>query len=138
MIQWGVVTHIWGNESGGGNNQDITKPTAPENWFPREFSVAIDVPDLSWKIKIREIHVIGHEVWVIAETQREAVIAGQMISRISDQLTLKAPDFPVKYFILGKTWHWSNQEPYTFLRSRGEIAEPLNRGIQIYPVVIKP
>jgi len=42
-------------------------------------------------------------------------MVAQVISTVQASLKLDAPELPMKYFIIGKTWDWKNAEPYTFI-----------------------
>jgi hypothetical protein len=97
----------------------------------REIQVKVKVPDAAWGIAIDAVYRVGGELWVVATLSRPAdAMAAQVISTISDRISVSAPDLPLKYFVLGRTWRWKGEEPYTFLGSRDEIEEAL-RGAEV-------
>jgi phage gp16-like protein len=56
----------------------------------------------------------------------------QMISTVQASLTIAAPDLPVKNFIVGKTWNWKNEEPYTFIEGLKQIHDEIQSGKLLY------
>ena len=100
----------------------------------RTITVSITVPDTGWRVKVSEVYQVGDELWAIAVLSRDpAVIAAQMISTASDTVSVTAPDLPVKVYLLGKSWRWPNDEPYTFLASLEEIVSSLRGAKKLYP-----
>ena len=92
-------------------------------------TVTLTVPDTSWNISINEVYRVESELWVISTVFHEPDMMGaQVISAISDSVTVNAPDLPVKIFIIGKTWNWENDEPYTFISNLREIEKKLESG----------
>jgi len=74
------------------------------------------VPDTTWVVAIEEIHNIENEIWIIAVvSQNPDVMCAQVIATVQDSLKLAIPDLPLKYFVLGKTRNWENEESYTFI-----------------------
>ena len=99
----------------------------------KEITVALTVPDTSWNISINEVYKVDSELWVISTVfHKPGMIGAQVISTISDSVTIKVPDLPVKIFIIGKTWNWENDEPHTFIKDLKEIEKKLESGKLIY------
>jgi len=98
----------------------------------REFSVEMMVPDMGWKIEIREICRVGDELWVISILEREPGMAAQMMATVSDSVRVFAPDLPTKVFVSGKTWEWENTESYVFVENLDEVKEKLKKGERIF------
>ncbi|ETW99238.1 MAG: hypothetical protein ETSY1_15780 [Candidatus Entotheonella factor] len=94
----------------------------------QEITVSVMVPDLGWRVSIREVFVVGRELWVISALSRGEGMAGQMMTTVTDGVSLAAPPLPIKHFIVGKTWGWENTEPYTFLSDTHAIASRLRQG----------
>ena len=94
--------------------------------------VKLTVPDRAWKISIEEVYRVKDEIWVISLLERSPMMAAQVISTVTDKVSLTAPDLPEKHFILGKTWNWENKEPYTFLKDRKEIETQLKTASLLY------
>ncbi len=38
----------------------------------------------------------------------------------------------MKYFIIGKTWDWKNEEPYTFINDMKQIEKKVKAGQLLY------
>lgn len=99
----------------------------------RDVSVKITVPDMGWKISIEEVYRVGDEILVIAALSRKPGMAAQMITAISDTVTLAAdPSLPVQSFVTGKTWNWDGDESCVFINSKNEIRDKLKGGTQLY------
>lgn len=99
----------------------------------KEITVKLTVPDTTWKIAIDEVYIVEKELWVISRvSQNPDMMGAQVISHIQDSIKLIVPDLLVKHFILGKSWQWENEEPYTFIQDIGQIETSLKSGKQIY------
>ena len=84
----------------------------------KEITVRLTVPDVAWAIAIDEVHRVGNELWIISTVSRKPDLMGaQVISTVQASLKLVAPDLPMRYFVIGKTWNWKNEEPYTFIEN---------------------
>ena len=99
----------------------------------KEITVKLTVPDTAWTIAIDEVHRVGNELWVISTvSQNPDLMGAQVISTVQASLRLEAPDLPMKYFIIGKTWNWKNDEPYTFINDLSQIEKDLKSGKLLY------
>ena len=99
----------------------------------REIMVKLTVPDAAWTIVIDEVHKVGNELWVISTVSRNPDMMGtQVISTVQASLKMAAPDLPTKYFVIGKTWNWKNEEPYIFIKNLKQIEEELKSGKLLY------
>ena len=95
----------------------------------KEITVKLTVPDAAWAIAIDEVHSVGNELWIISTVSRNPDLMGaQVISTVQASLKLAAPDLPMRYFVIGKTWHWKNEEPYTFIENLKQIEKALKSG----------
>lgn len=81
----------------------------------QEVEVSLQVPDLGWAVRIERVYRLEDELRVFSRLSRSEGMAGQAISTVSDSVPIKAPDLPVRHYIIGKTWNWENDEPYVFL-----------------------
>ena len=100
----------------------------------KEITVRLTVPDAAWAIAIDQVHRVGSEIWIIATVSRNPDLMGaQVISTVQASLKLAAPDLPLRYFVIGKTWNWKNEEPYTFIQNLKQIEKALNSGTLLYP-----
>jgi hypothetical protein len=99
----------------------------------KEITAQLTVPDATWSIAIDAVYEVGDELWVVSIVSQNPDMAGaQVISTVQASLTIAARDLPVEHFIIGKTWHWENAEPYTFIEDPGELVEGLKDVKLIY------
>lgn len=99
----------------------------------KEITVELTVPDAAWEITIDEVHRVGDALWVISTVSRDPDLMGaQVISTVRASLRLEAPDLPTKHFVIGKSWDWQNQEPYTFLSDTEPIEDDLKHAEVFY------
>lgn len=99
----------------------------------KEITVTLTVPDAAYTIAIEEVHKVKNEIWVISKVSRDPNIMGaQVISTIGDTVKASAPDLPMKHFVIGKTWGWKNEEPYTFTKNLKDIEKDLKSGTLAY------
>ena len=99
----------------------------------KEITVKLTVPDAAWTLTISEVHMVGNELWVISTvSQNPDLMGAQVISTVQASLRLEAPDLPMKYFIIGKTWNCKNEEPYTFIKDLNQIEKELKSGKLLY------
>ncbi|MDH3358058.1 MAG: META domain-containing protein [Desulfobacteraceae bacterium] len=100
----------------------------------KEITVKLTVPDTTWKIAIDQVFIVKNELWVISRvSQNPDIMGAQVISHIQDSIRLTVPDLPVKYFVIGKTWDWENEEPYTFIKELKQIETELKSGTRLFP-----
>ena len=99
----------------------------------KEITVELAVPDTTWVVAIHEVYEVGDELYVISIVSQDSNVMGaQVVSTVQDSLKLAAPDLPVKFFVIGKTWNWENEEPYTFIENLKPIQKELKSGKLIY------
>lgn len=85
-------------------------------------TVTVKVPDGAWKLEIAEVYATSNEVIVVSQLSRPEDMMGiQVISEASQSIKVKLPALPVKYYIVGKTWGWKNDEGYEFVKERKEV-----------------
>lgn len=98
-----------------------------------EITVKLTVPDAAWVISIDEIRKVNNEIWVISKVSRNPDVMGaQVISTIEASAVIDAIDLHVRHFIIGKTWDWENEEPYTFIKSIEKLESKLKYGELLY------
>lgn len=99
----------------------------------KEITVTLTVPDTAWTLAIEAVYHVENELWVIARVSRDPDLMGaQVITTVQASLRLAAPDLPVKYFVIGKTWNWENTEPYTFIKDLKQLERKLQSGTLLY------
>jgi hypothetical protein len=98
-----------------------------------EITVALTVPDTAWVISIDEVRKVNNEIWVISKVSKNPDVMGaQVISTIEASAVIDPVDLPVRHFIIGKTWDWENEEPYTFIKSIEKLESNLKDSELLY------
>ena len=86
-------------------------------------SVQVTVPDGGWKIRIVQVYQTSTHLLAVSKLERSPGPAIQVISQVKDSVKIKATKLPVRHFVLGKTWNWTNKEPYAFLSDPKELSK---------------
>lgn len=94
----------------------------------------IDAPDASWKLNIESIYRAEDRLVAISRLSREEGMAAQVISAVSDTVTIADGhgDKPVEHYVLGKTWNWGDKSTYTAVESLDEMAGQLQDAELLY------
>ena len=98
----------------------------------RTITVSLLSPSSGWSISIDEVYKVDKELWVIASLSNHPGPGLQVITTVQDSIEITAEDFPLKHFVLGKTWNWENKEDMTFIKDRKDIADDLAKGKRLY------
>ncbi len=101
-------------------------------------SVQLTVPDGGWKIRIDRVYQTPTHLLAVSKLERNPGLAIQVISQAKDSVKVKAPKLPVRHFVLGKTWNWPNQEPYSFLSDPEELTKPIAGAKLVFQAKAKP
>lgn len=80
---------------------DVDMPNDKEK-NERTLMVEAEVTDKEHTIEIQEIRASGKKLYVIAELESTDQSLGDKKMRVSDQVSLNAPDLEVKYYIVGE------------------------------------
>ena len=86
-------------------------------------SVQLGVPDGGWKIRIVQVYQTSTHLLAVSKLERSPGPAIQVISQVKDSVKVKAPKLPVRHYVLGKTWNWTNNLPYAFLSDPKELTK---------------
>ena len=88
-------------------------------------SVQLGVPDGGWKIRIDQVYQTPTHLLAVSKLERSPGPAIQVISQVKDTVKVKAPELPVRHYVLGKTWNWTNKEAYAFLSGPKELSKEI-------------
>lgn len=88
-------------------------------------SVQLGVPDGGWKIRIVQVYQTSTHLLAVSKLERSSGPAIQVISQVKDSVKVRAPKLPVRHFIFGKTWNWTNKEAYAFLSGPKELSKEI-------------
>jgi len=102
-----------------GKKIDFVRDQQASHVTTTQVSVQLKVPSTAWSIRITDVYEFEREVWVAARLSSGGVGA-DVISTVSDSVTIPETTKDVKYFILGRTWNWDNSEPYEFVQANDE------------------
>jgi len=86
-------------------------------------SVQLGVPDGGWEIRIVQVYQTSTHLLAVSKLERSPGPAIQVISQVKDSVKVKAPKLPVRHYVLGKTWNWTNNLPYAFLSDPKELTK---------------
>jgi hypothetical protein len=101
-------------------------------------SVQVTVPDGGWKIRIVKVYQTSTHLLAVSELERSQGLAIQVISQVKDSVKIKATKLPVRHFVLGKTWNWTNKEPYAFLSDPKELSKKVAGAKLVFQAKAKP
>jgi hypothetical protein len=113
------------------------------NWVHAQestVSVQLGVPDGGWKIRIVQVYQTSTHLLAVSKLERSPGPAIQVISQAKDSVKVKAPKLPVRHFVLGKTWNWSNGKPesYAFLSDPKELPKKVAGAKLIFQAKANP
>ena len=113
------------------------------NWLHAQdstVSVQLGVPDGGWKIRIEQVYQTPTHLLAVSKLERSPGLAIQVISQVKDSVKVKTPKLPVRHYVLGKTWNWSNGKPesYAFLSDPKEITKKVAGAKLVFQAKAKP
>lgn len=115
----------------------VAKPTDESGTVEmtkQDLTIKLAAPSPAWSVKISEVWVVGEEIWVLADLSKKDGMAAQVITEISDSVSVEAPDIGVVYYVIGQTGGWSPNTPgVKLILNKDQISEGLNKGFQIWP-----
>jgi len=101
-------------------------------------SVQLGVPDGGWKIRIVQVYQTSTHLLAVSKLERSPGPAIQVISQVKDSVKVKAPKLPVRHYVLGKTWNWTNNLPYAFLSDPKELTKKVAGAKLVFQAKAKP
>ena len=101
-------------------------------------SVQLTVPDGGWKIRIDQVYQTPTHLLAVSKLERSPGPAIQVISQVKDSVKVKAPKLPVRHYVLGKTWNWTNNLPYAFLSDPKELTKKVAGAKLVFQATAKP
>jgi len=94
--------------------------------------VEAEVTDNEHELDIKEIWAAKNNLYVIAELEETDQDIGDKKMRVSDQVSLNAPDLNVKYYIIGERPDRVFNTQYTYLKNADELKSKLDNPKKIY------
>ena len=110
---------------------DVDMPDGGEK-MERTLMVEAEVTDTEHNLEIQEIWAADDNLYVIAKLEPMSHSIGDKRMRISDQVTLNAPDLNVKYYIIGTRPDKVFNTQYDYLENTDELKSSLDNPKKIY------
>lgn len=98
----------------------------------RTYEIKLQAPTPAWSVKIESVYVVGEEIFVICKLSEAEGMAAQVITEISDSVTLKLPDISPQYFVIGPRMG-PPMPGVTFFNSLGAVQNSLDLGEKVWP-----
>src|SRR6056297_88795 len=110
---------------------DVDMPDGGEK-FEKTIMVEAEVTDKEHNLEIQEIWASGDMLYVISKLEAGSQTIGDKKMRISDQVTLYAPDLNIKHYIIGVKPERVFNMQYDYLDSTDNLKASLNDYAVIY------
>ena len=110
---------------------DVDIPDGGEK-SERTLMVEAEVTGNEHTIDIKEIWASNNNLYVIAELEETDNDIADKKMRVSDQVSLNAPDLNVKYYIVGERPDRVFNTRYTYLKNTDELKNKLDNPKKIY------
>ena len=110
---------------------DVDMPDAGEK-EERTLSVQAEVEGNEHTLEINQIWATGKKLYVISELEMTDQSIGDKKMRVSDQVTLNAPDLDVAYYIVGERPNRSFNKQYKYLKDVNDLKNSLTNPKVIY------
>jgi hypothetical protein len=93
--------------------------------------VEAEVSDKEHAIKIKEIRAMNNNLIVISELEEMTTSLGDKKIRVSDQVTLNAPDMNVKYYVVGERPDRVFNTKYKYYSDMNSLNEKLGKDYKV-------
>ncbi|QLG44965.1 hypothetical protein [Costertonia aggregata] len=110
---------------------DVDMPDGDEK-FEKTIMVEAEVTDKEHSLEIQEIWASGDNLYVISQLEPTEQSIGDKKMRVSDQITLNAPDLNVRHYIIGVKPERVFNMQYDYLDSKENLKSSLNDYTVIY------
>ncbi len=111
---------------------DVDMPEEFGEKEERTLRIDAEVDEFEHKLDIKKIYANQKNLIVVAELEKGTQSLGDKKLRISDQVTLNAPDLNVKYYIVGEKPNRVFNNSYKYFTSEGDMADFLKDYKVIY------
>ena len=93
--------------------------------------VEAEVSDVEHELDIKEIRAMNNNLVVVSTLEEKTQTLGDKKIRISDQITLNAPDMNVKYYIVGKRPDRVFNTRYKYFSDMNELNENIGKDYKV-------
>ena len=107
---------------------DVNMPDDKDNQEKVERNIVIEaeVTDKEHELEIQEIWASDDNLYVISELKMLDQTIGDKKMRVSDQLTLNAPDLNIKHYVIGKRPDRVFNNQNTYVNSMSELKNKID------------
>jgi len=125
-----TMTRVMAGSFGEAADESIPTSTAQT----QKVSVRLDTPDAGWSVAIDKIYQLKDNLIVISKLSKEGDMAAQVISTVSDSISIPVVDegTTIRHYILGRTWNWGDKENYSFIDNLDPLQSAIQQGELIY------
>ena len=110
---------------------DIKGPDG-EDTEERTVMVEAEVTGSEHDLEIQEIWAAKNNLYVISKLEAKEQTIGDKTMRVSDQITLNAPELNVKHYIVGKRPDRGFNKQYKYVNSKSELKSSIESPEVIY------
>lgn len=118
-----------------GSFGETTTETLPTSTAQtQKVTVRLDTPDAGWSLAIDQIFQLNDNLIVISKLKREGDMAAQVISTVSDTVSIPVVDEGtiIRHYILGRTWDWGDKANYSFIENLDPLQSAIQQGELVY------
>lgn len=110
---------------------DVDMPNGGEK-MERTIMVEAEVTDNEHELEIQEIWAARNNLYVISNLTPQEKNIGDKKMRVSDQVTINAPDLNVKHYIVGVRPNRDFNKQYEYIENTSELKNSLENPTVIY------
>ena len=96
-------------------------------------TVAMQMPNPGYNLKLASIHQVGDEAWVLVQITppKPGMMMAQVITDRSVTAAVPTETSSHRVYVLGKKWGWGNQDEHVYLDDRQAFLEALYTGTRV-------
>lgn len=110
---------------------DVDMPDGSEK-VERQIVAEVQVSGKEHKLEIEEVWATGNQLYVISELEELDTPLEDQKMRVSDQITMNAPDLNVRHYIIGDQPEGDFNTQHTFVSGKSELADRIGEYRVIY------
>jgi len=111
---------------------DVDMPKEFGDKEERTIMVEAEVDGVEHDIEIEKIYASGNNLIVVSELEKESTSLGDKKMRVSDQVTINAPDLNVKHYIVGEKPNRLFNNAFKYFANEKELENKLKNYRVIY------
>tara|TARA_R110002049_G_scaffold242357_1_gene416164 strand:- start:7183 stop:7773 length:591 start_codon:yes stop_codon:yes gene_type:complete len=111
---------------------DVDMPDEFGEKEERSIMVEAEVDGVEHEIDIKKVYANGNNLVVVSELEKGSTSLGDKKMRVSDQITLNAPDLNVKHYIIGEKPNRLFNNAFKYYANESELESKLENYREIY------